>query len=268
MQQRWNWLRDRLAELGSNPSRFAKDLNWPPSRIYELFSGKTKAIPLDRVAKAAAILRVRLDSMLDFNSGLSDDIQFLSKNESDYAYREPENSIPEIDVYGGCGNASGANLINTTDEFGNTISQDNIKDTWDISTGFLNDISYNYNADNLSTRRIKDNWKIPAEYLNEMNVQTKNVYIIEALGDSMYPTIATGDKVIVDTSAKGRIPSPAGIFAIWDGLGVTIKRIELIPNTDPQTLKIISDNPKHSTYERSIDECRIIGRVAGLIKRI
>lgn len=59
MKYRWNWLRDRLEELGTNPSRFAKDLDWPASRVYELFSGKTKAIPLDRVAKAAAILGVR-----------------------------------------------------------------------------------------------------------------------------------------------------------------------------------------------------------------
>ena len=268
MQQRWNWLRKRLTELGSNPSRFAKDLNWPPSRVYELFSGKTKAIPLDRVAKAAAILGIRLDSMLNFNSGLSDEIRYVSKGGTSYTFEDPENSVPEIDVYGGCGNASGATLVNTTDEYGNTITQDNIKDSWDVSTGFLNDVCYNYNADHLPSQRIKDSWRIPAEYLNEINVQTKNVYIIEALGDSMYPTIATGDKVIVDTSPQGRIPSPAGVFAIWDGLGVAIKRIELIPNSDPQTLKIISDNPKHSTYERCLDECRIIGRVAGVIKRI
>lgn len=263
MQQRWNWLRDRLAELGSNPSRFAKDLNWPPSRVYELFSGKTKGIPLDRVAKAANILGIRLDSMLNFNSGLSDEIRYTSKTGNDYIFDDPENSVPEIDIYGGS-NASEISGISTTDEFGNT----NIRDNWDASTGFLNDVCYNYNADHLPSRRIKDSWRIPSEYLDEINVQTKNVYIIEALGDSMYPTIAAGDKVIVDTSVKGRIPSPAGIFAIWDGLGIAIKRIELIPNSEPQSLKIISDNPKHSTYERTVDECRIVGRIAGVIKKL
>lgn len=268
MQQRWNWLRNRLNELGSNPSRFAKELGWPPSRIYELFSGKTKAIPLDKVAKAASILGVRLDSMLNFNSGMSDDILYASSTNKEYTYEDPESSILEIDVYGGCGNASGASIVNTTDQYGNTISRDSIKDYWDVSTGFLNDVSYDYNAEQTPSQRVKDSWRIPVEYLNEMNVQTKHVYIIEALGDSMYPTISTGDKVIIDTSAKGRIPSPAGIYAIWDGLGVAIKRIELIPNSEPQTIKIISDNPKHSTYERCLDECRIIGRVAGVIKRL
>ena len=87
------------------------------------------------------------------------------------------------------------------------------------------------------------------------------------MGDSMAPTISSGDKVIIDTSEKGRFPSPDGIFAIWDGLGIAIKRIELIPNSNPPTLKIISDNPKHSSYERKVDDCRIIGRIVSAIKR-
>ena len=115
---------------------------------------------------------------------------------------------------------------------------------------------------------IKDNWHIPSNYLDEMKVKHNNVYIIEALGDSMYPTIASGDKVIIDTSEKGRRPSPSGIFALWDGLGVAIKRIELVPNTSPQMLNIISDNDKHTSYKRSIEECSIIGRAVGVIKRI
>lgn len=148
--------------------------------------------------------------------------------------------IPEVDVYGGCGCAEEARVFNTTDQFGNTIQVDNIRHTW----------------------------QIPSEYLSEIKVQNSSVYIIEALGDSMYPTIASGDKVIIDTSPKGKRPSPAGIFAIWDGVGIAIKRLEIIPNSEPATLKIISDNPKHSTYERTVDECIIIGRAAGLIKRL
>ena len=247
MNNRWEWLRERLNELGSNPARFAKELDWPASRVYELFSGKTKAIPLDRVAKAAAILGISLDNMINFNSGLSDDICFGTAHTNNIL-NASSGIVPELDLY----NMHSA--ISSSD--------------WNEETEFLNDISYNYNAGYLPLKRVKDNWKIPDEYLNEINIQSKNVYIIEAVGDSMYPTISAGDKVIIDTSEKGKFPSPDGIFAIWDGLGVAIKRIEMIPNSAPLMLKIISDNPKHSSYERKMDECRIIGRIVSAIKRL
>ena len=249
MSQRWNWLRNRLTELGSNPSRFAKELGWPPSRVYELFSGKTKAIPLDKVAKAANILSIRLDSMLNFNSGMSDDIYFCDTAENNYIAADFEHIVPELDIYNK-----------------RTPTFDSFED--DGTNGFLHDDCYNYNANYLPSRRIKDSWRIPADYLKEIDVQNKNAYIIEALGDSMSPTISAGDKAIIDTSVKGQTPSPAGVFAIWDGLGVAIKRIELIPNSNPQMLKIIADNPKHSSYECRLGECHILGRVASIIKKL
>jgi len=98
MSKRWNWLRKRLNELDSNPSRFAKELGWPSSRVYELFSGKTKAIPLDKVARAATILGIRLDSMLNFNSGLTDKVNFEDTNPNILPSLS-ENNVPEIDVY-------------------------------------------------------------------------------------------------------------------------------------------------------------------------
>ena len=186
--------------------------------------------------------RKKLAQILNVNEQELTDIKLDAPNynlEPQYS-NDNTGRIPEVDVYGGCGCAEEARIFNTTDQFGNTVQTDNIRHTWTI----------------------------PAEYLNEIKVNNSNVYIIEALGDSMYPTITSGDKVIIDTSAKGKRPSPAGIFAIWDGVGIAIKRLEIIPNSEPAMLKIMSDNPKHSTYERTLDECIIIGRAAGLIKRL
>ncbi len=186
--------------------------------------------------------RKKLAQILKVNEQELTDISLVASNYTTPPPLEKSyiGKIPEVDVYGGCGCAEEARAFNVTDNWGNTIQQDNVRQTW----------------------------AIPAEYLNEIKVNNSNVYIIEALGDSMYPTIASGDKVIIDTSNKGKRPSPAGIFAIWDGVGVAIKRLEIIPNSEPPTLRIISDNPKHSTYERTVDECIIIGRAAGLIKRL
>lgn len=240
MTNRWNWLKDRLSQINSNPARFARDIGWQASRVYELFSGKTKAIPLDKIAKASSLLGVSLDSMINFNSGLIAQVHYISPNEQDNSDYYSQESVPEIDIY----------------------------DDEEETTDLLQETTYCYNGHNLANKSIRCNWKIPADFLNELKVQNSDVYIIQAVGDSMNPTICSGDKLIIDTSAKGKKPSPAGIFAIWDGIGISVKRIELIPNTDPQLLKISSDNPKHSPYERRASECCIIGRIAGVIKRL
>lgn len=74
----------------------------------------------------------------------------------------------------------------------------------------------------------------------------------------MEPTIRNGDFVFIDTSR--RVPSPEGIFALHDGFGQTLKRIEIVPNTDPPRVMLIPDNPRHSKFERGLDEINIIGR--------
>lgn len=70
-----------------------------------------------------------------------------------------------------------------------------------------------------------------------------------------------GDFVFIDeTKINPRMP---GIFALWEGDGITIKRIEVVANSDPIRLRLIPENEKYSSYEQNGDEVRIIGRYAG-----
>lgn len=85
------------------------------------------------------------------------------------------------------------------------------------------------------------------------------VIIAEVRGDSMFPTLYPGQKVMVHI--HDRTPTPPGIFYVWDGMGLVIKRIELVPGSNPPTLRIKSDNPKYDTYERTVEEAHINGRV-------
>ena len=39
------------------------------------------------------------------------------------------------------------------------------------------------------------------------------------------------------------------------------KRVDANPNTAPRMLRLSSDNPAYSNYQRRIDEVRVIGRV-------
>jgi len=83
--------------------------------------------------------------------------------------------------------------------------------------------------------------------------------LITISGDSMAPTLEHGDMVMIDTNRT--VPSPPGIFILDDGVGLVAKRVDAIPNTRPQMLRLSSDNAAYSNYQRRIDEVRILGRV-------
>lgn len=99
-----------------------------------------------------------------------------------------------------------------------------------------------------------------------MGTTPDGVVIVEVIGDSMTPTLLPGQRVVVDT--KDKSPSPPGIFVVWDGIGLVLKRAEGLAHTDPARVKISSDNPKYEPYERVIDEAFIQGRVIAFWARL
>lgn len=107
----------------------------------------------------------------------------------------------------------------------------------------------------------------PAAGFREMvNGPTSGIRIISVRGDSMQPTLWPGQRVMVDTNDK--VPSPPGVFVVWDGLSLVLKRIELVPGSDPMRVRITSDNNKYTAYERTIEEAHINGRVVGVWARM
>ncbi len=107
---------------------------------------------------------------------------------------------------------------------------------------------------------VKAQWRVPATFVrNELRARPEQLHIVEVVGDSMLGSLNPGDRVFIDVSHT--TPSPPGIYALWDGFGVVVKRVELIPNSEPIQIEIISDNPKHRSYTLALDRVRIIGRV-------
>lgn len=126
-------------------------------------------------------------------------------------------------------------------------------------------ISVEVHADNghgvsISSDQVKAEWVMPPRFVREeLRTNVSAVRIVEVLGDSMEPTLKSGDRVLIDTSH--RLPSPPGVYAVWDGYGIVIKRIEPVRNADRPMVKLISDNKNHTAYEVSIEEAAIVGRV-------
>lgn len=106
----------------------------------------------------------------------------------------------------------------------------------------------------------------PREQFKELFGATPDgIVIVEVIGDSMFPTLAPGQRVFVDTT--DRRASPPGIFVLWDGLGLVLKRVEFVAHSDPPRVRIISDNPSYKPYERELEDAHIQGRVIGSLQR-
>lgn len=112
-----------------------------------------------------------------------------------------------------------------------------------------------------------DTYQFSREWIrSHLNTNISNLRIFTINGDSMEPTLLHQDTVILDVSKKK--PSPPSIFIIFDGIGLTAKRLEYFSENQSQRIRIISDNQLYSTYECSISEVSVIGRVVWFSREI
>jgi phage repressor protein C with HTH and peptisase S24 domain len=111
-------------------------------------------------------------------------------------------------------------------------------------------------------------WHFPARFMrDEVRASESQVIILETDGDSMEPTIGSGERIIVHTGMK--TPSPDGIFALRDTFGnIIAKRLQVLRKGEPPRVLIISDNKAHATEEVGLDEITIVGRVLWGLKRL
>jgi phage repressor protein C with HTH and peptisase S24 domain len=110
-------------------------------------------------------------------------------------------------------------------------------------------------------------WQFPPDFVrSDIRSRSTDLRIITIEGDSMSPTLESGDKAIIDLSRTA--PSPPGVFVLWDGLALVAKRLEFIEGSEPHRVRIISDNGRYQAYERTAEEVRVVGRVRGRFQRL
>lgn len=96
---------------------------------------------------------------------------------------------------------------------------------------------------------VEENFGVPACKLR----------ILEVHGDSMEPTLCNKDLVLLDLTKT--LPSPPGIFALYDGVGLVLKRVEYVVYGKEPRLSIHSDNLRYVPYECGIEDVQVLGRV-------
>lgn len=105
-----------------------------------------------------------------------------------------------------------------------------------------------------------------ASFREAYGINPGRIRIIPVRGTSMEPELWSGQRVMVDIEDKA--PSPPGIFVVWDGLGLVLKYIEVIANSEPLRVRISSAHQAFQPYERTLGEAHINGRVVGVWKRM
>ena len=113
-----------------------------------------------------------------------------------------------------------------------------------------------------------EGWLFPPSFVSkQLQASPKQLLVVEAEGDSMAPTIMSGEKLIVDTGHK--TPSPDGLYAIRDPFNnVIVRRLQLLRAAQPSRVKIISDNPKHAAEEVALKELEVVGKALRVLKQL
>jgi transcriptional regulator with XRE-family HTH domain len=111
-----------------------------------------------------------------------------------------------------------------------------------------------------------EGWVFPTSFVREqLHTASARLLVLDTTGDSMAPTILSGERVIVDTAHK--TPTPDGLYAIRDSFGhIVVKRLQVMRSARPTRVKIISDNPNHASEETPLNDLEVVGKVLSCIK--
>ena len=113
----------------------------------------------------------------------------------------------------------------------------------------------------------KARWYLPEGMIrHEGDAEPGNLRVLRARGDSMEPLVSDGDRLLVDVSR--RCPGTGETAVLWDGAGLVVKRVEVLPNAEPPRLRLISSNPAYESYTCLAQDAHIVGKVLWTLRRL
>jgi hypothetical protein len=157
------------------------------------------------------------------------------------------------------------------DELGNNASaQDRLR--WEMSRASFHVLEYDVGAsagsgleppvlNGDSSPPVLAEWSMPRDMVLAHTTPDARLAVVRVEGDSMEPEYLAGDRVLVDLSRT--LPSPPGVFVVWDGIGLVLKRVELVIGPEPRRVRLSSINPAYVPYEVPLQDLHISGRVIG-----
>ena len=118
-------------------------------------------------------------------------------------------------------------------------------------------------ADEVTEERAR--WYLPeAMVRHEGDANPETLRILRVRGDSMEPEMREGDRLLVDTAR--RRPATGELFVLFDGTGLVVKRVEMVPGE--AHLRLLSANPAYAPYTALGDEIHVVGKVVWVLRRM
>lgn len=110
----------------------------------------------------------------------------------------------------------------------------------------------------IDSEAIMDFQPFKAEDIRRLSTDPSNLVVIRVRGDSMLPTLADGDQLLVDLSAGQAISD--GIYALGVDDVLQVKRLVHRPGFQ---VRVVSDNVAYPSYDidPATEGIRIVGRV-------
>ena len=115
---------------------------------------------------------------------------------------------------------------------------------------------------------VGETFPMPRLWLERHNLKPNDLFMIWGIGESMYPLIASGEKLLCSRSEWHR--QGDGIFIIRQGNDLLVKRVQRLPD---DVIRVTSENPVYHPYDVKLTEDAdfdIIGRVLykNIIQRV
>lgn len=244
-------IRSRLKALGMTQASVARDAGLKPDYVRDILRGHKNTVSSENATKLALVLQcdvhwlfngehdhISSEDVASTLSGKDHQKPFAKSSLENYSGQLP-GSVPEIDAKAGAGNG-------------------NVGETEVVTLR---------RGESYVGHKVVSEWVFPPAFLrHELRMQPGEIMVLEVVGDSMSPTLESGDRVMVDTTYSK--PTPDGIYVIEEGDGPMVKRLQLVRRTEPPEVRIISDNKHHEPYTLRLDDIRIIGRVSGRVTKM
>ena len=111
----------------------------------------------------------------------------------------------------------------------------------------------------------KAQWYLPeAMVRHEGDANPKTLRILRIQGDSMEPEMREGDRLLVDVAR--RRPVTGELFVLFDGTGLVVKRVEMVPGEE--RLRLLSANPAYAPYTALAEEVHVVGKAIWTLRRM
>lgn len=117
-----------------------------------------------------------------------------------------------------------------------------------------------------SDERVRSHLAFDSKWLRGLSSDAKNLSMIRVQGDSMLPTLADGDELLVDAGdGAGRLRD--GIYVLRMDDALMVKRLALNPAARRVTVK--SDNPAYPSWpDCPLSKVDVVGRVVWAGRRL